>query len=176
MSTSVGGFVSRLSTFFTADIEPYLFVMVALGVLLWIGVRLTGNAKLASAKRAVAGEVRLNLEVCKAVIEYVEAQKTGTPYGLPMPRFYTEAYSNMRTEGYLFRLKKDLRRDIVAVYMTIDRVHAASTRQEDLAVGPAAASPLASDLRSQNLAFILGNVTNIIQPQLQRLDEYYGRR
>jgi hypothetical protein len=167
---------ASLSSFLSTYVEPYVTVMVMLGILLWAGVRLDGRARFGTAKRAVLGEVKLNLRVCEEVISYVEAQKVGTPYSLPMPRFYATAFDNLRSQGYLYKLKKEFRDELLTIYMTIERVHAASTRQEDLAVGPGAASPLASDLRSQNLAFILGNVTNIIQPQLSRLDTLRSKR
>ncbi len=168
--TSVTGFL-------TTYVEPYAATIIILGVLLWIGVGLAGRARFVTAKHAIAGEIRLNMAICEAVIKYVEAQKVGNPYTIPIPRFYTSAFDNLRTQGYLYRLrKKDLTQELIEIYTTIDRIHAASDRQEELAVGAAATSPMAADLRSQNLGFILGNVKNIVEPRLTRLDVYYGKR
>lgn len=168
--------LTALANFLIAYVEPYLTIVVIMGALLWIGIWLSGRARFNTARNAILGEVRLNLAICKSMIEYLEAQKVGNPYTIPMPRFYTTAFDNLRSQGYLYGLKKDLAKELITIYMTIDRIHAAGHRQEELAVGQAASSPIAADLRSQNLAFILGNVTNIVEPQLMRLDTYYGKR
>ena len=175
-SFSLNSFLSSLAGLLTKYVEPYLATIIILGALLWIGIGLNGRARFVTARHAISGEIRLNMTVCSAMIEYVEAQKVGTPYTIPMPRFYTTAFDNLRNQGYLYRFKKDLTRELILIYTTIDRIHAASDRQEELAVGSAATSPMAADLRSQNLAFILGNVKNIVEPRLARLDQYYGKR
>jgi len=168
---------SSVTNYLTSYVEPYVAIFLVLGALLWAGIRLNGRAQFVTAKRAIAGEIRLNLKVCNAMIEYVEAQKVGHPYSIAMPRFYTTAFENLRIHGYLYRFKKkDLTQELIEIYTTIDRIHAASDRQEELAVGAAAAAPMAADLRSQNLAFILGNIKNVVEPRLGRLEAYYGKR
>jgi hypothetical protein len=106
----------------------------------------------------------------------VEGQRVGTPYTIPIPRFYTSAFDNLRNGGFLFRLKPALSEELVAIYETIERVHAACDRQEELAVGPAATSPLAPDLRAASLNFIADSVQNTVKPRLQLLGSRHGRK
>lgn len=103
------------------------------------------------------------------MIEYAETQKTGSPYALSIPRFYTTAFDNLRSQGFVFRLKKGLADEVVFIYLTIQRIHSACDRQEDLATGAAATSPLAGDLRIQNLDFIASMTHNVVKPRLEKL-------
>lgn len=162
-----------LTNFFNLHIYPYLATIIVLGILLWLGQALAGRSRAGSVKRAVFAEIRMNAEVSKSIMEYVETQKTGDPYVTPMPRFYVTAFENLKNQGHLFKLKRELRDDLVFIYMTMDRISEATDRQEELVVGAAAASPLAADLRSQNLAYIHNTVSNVVKPRLERLRTLY---
>lgn len=163
-----------LTQFFNLYIYPYLATIIVLGILLWLAEALSGRSKLGSAKRAVFAEIRMNAEVSKSIIEYVETQTSGDPYVAPMPRFYVSAFENLKNQGHLLKLKRELRDDLTFIYMTLDRISEATVRQEELVVGAAAASPLAADLRSQNLSYIHNTVSNVVKPRLERLRTLYG--
>jgi hypothetical protein len=162
--------VDLVRSFLVAYVEPYVVLMVLLVSSLWAGFRIAGRRDLGTAKRAIATEVRLNIRMCSSVIGYAEDQKVGHPYIIPIPRFYTTAYDNLRSRGLLFELRKELSDELVFIYETIERVHAACDRQEELAVGVAATSPIAPDLRSESLAFIRDSVKNTIKPRLEMIN------
>lgn len=168
--------LATLISFLITYVEPYVVLIALLAVFLWVGMRIIGRRSFNLAKDAIKGEVKLNIRVCSSLIEYTEGQKVGDPYSIPIPRFYTSAFDGLRNQGYLFRLKGEFSEELITIYTVIERVHAASDRQEELAVGPAATSPLAADLRSKSLTFIRDTVRNVIRPRLERLDAYYGKR
>ena len=168
-----GTFIGTFVNIFDLYIYPYLAPIVVLGILVWIAEGLNGRSKFSAAKRAVFSEIRLNIEVCKAVQAFVDTQKVGDPYTTPMPRFYTAAFEGLKNQGYLFKMKRELRDDLTLIYMTIDRISQAANRQEELLVGAAATSPLAADLRSQNLSYIHSTISNVIKPRLDRLRTLY---
>jgi hypothetical protein len=161
--------MTMLSDFLKTYVIPYIPTIITLGVLLGIGSWLAGRGKFSRAKAAMAAEIRMNIETSKSILAYVEDQKVGDPYTTPIPRLYTSAFNNLKDQGFIFKLKRALSEDLMQIYQAIATVNQASDRQEELAVGAGATSPLAPDLRSQNLAFIHNTISNVIKPRLERL-------
>lgn len=165
--SNAGSAAGFLNWFFTTFIEPYVGTLVILLIVVWAAVSLNGGRKTSAMKRALSFELSLNLVVSKSIVEFVDAQKVGDPYVTPIPRFYMSAYDHLRDAGALNSLKLSFRDQVVNVYRAMSRVDEASTRQEELLVGTAGTSPLAGDLRAQNLQFIRDTVSNTILPGLE---------
>jgi len=149
-------------------IFPYLptllMVLIAVGFSSW----LSGRGRRKGLVRALKQELVENMELAKAILEFVNSQKEGAPYDLPIPRFRRDAYAQFRNSGSLRTLKRGVRDQIITVYSAIDRVDEASTRQEELLWGASATSPVAPELRTQTLAFIRDTVSNIILTRLEQ--------
>ncbi|QQG49319.1 MAG: hypothetical protein HY247_03135 [archaeon] len=173
---SLDSLISLVINYLYTYVVPYLAIIAILGLLLWAGLSASSSRRFRTARAAMMGEVRLNIQLSKSIVEYTEKQKVGSPYAIPIPRFYTTAYDNLRNQGMLFRLKPELSQDLAEIYMAIDRVHAACDREEDLAIGPAATSPMAADLRAEALSFIQSSVNTFVKPRLDRIDGLYRKR
>lgn len=167
MSSSGADLPGLLNYIYQTFVVPYIGTLVTLLIVIWVAVWLGAQRKTGAMKRALRYELALNLAVSKAVIEFVDGQKVGDPYVTPIPRFYASAYDQLRDAGALTSLKPVAREQVVTIYRSIVRVEEASRRQEELLVGMAATSPLAGDLRAQNLQFIRDTVANTIIPQLE---------
>lgn len=146
--------------------------MVIFIVLVWYRDLLHERDSYYSARRGVYTEAKMNLDVAKSIIEFVEAQKTGDPYVTPIPRFFTSAFDWFKNSGNLEYLSSKPKEDLIAIYSAIARIEDASDRQEELVIGTAAGSPLAAELRSQNLAFILDATSNIVLTRLEHFSTF----
>ena len=169
MSSSGIDLPGILTYLYQTFVVPYVGVLVTLLVVVWAALSLGERRRIGNMRKALRFELALNLAVSKSVIDFVDAQKTGDPYVTPIPRFYTSAYDQLRDAGAVTNLKIGARDQVVTIYRAIKRVDEASTRQEELLVGTAATSPLANDLRAQNLQFIRDTISNTIQPQLDHI-------
>ncbi|HME19371.1 MAG TPA: hypothetical protein VKF15_06535, partial [Nitrososphaerales archaeon] len=118
--------------------------------------------------RALKQELIQNLEEGRAILEFVNAQGKGAPYDIPIPRFQKVAFEQLRNSGNLRCLRRGVRDQVVTVYSAMDRVERASDWQEELLLGVAAISPLAVEIRAQNLALIRDTVSNIILTRLEQ--------
>ena len=167
MSSSGNDVVSLLNYIYQTYFVPNIGVLVTLLIVVWAALSWGGRRKIGEMKKALGFELKLNMEVAKSIMEFVDAQKTGDPYVTPIPRFYSSAYDQLRDAGAVNSLKIGTRDQVVTIYRAIKRVDEASTRQEELLVGTPATSPLAGDLRAQNLQFIRDTISNTILPGLE---------
>ena len=167
MSSSGNEVSSLLNYLYQTYFVPNIGVLVTLLIVVWAALSWSGRRKAGDMKRALRFELTLNMEVAKSIMEFVDAQKTGDPYVTPIPRFYTSAYDQLRDAGAVNNLRIGTRDQVVTIYRAIKRVDEASTRQEELLVGTPATSPLASDLRAQNLQFIRDTISNTVLPGLE---------
>lgn len=174
---TLGWFTSLLhSEVFAAAVIGYVLVTVTLWATVAGSIRITEGRRFRAGVDATFNEVKLNIRLCPTIIDYAQSQKVGNPYAVQIPRFYTTAWENLRVNGYLFRLKKELSDELITIYSAIERVHAACDRQEELAVGSAATSPIAADLRAQSLTFIRDTVNNTVKPRLELLDTRHWKK
>jgi hypothetical protein len=161
-------FATYLQPFFSVYVIPYLptliLVLAAVGLASWLDTRKRRNGQI----RALRMELAENLEQAKAVLQFVSSQKEGAAYVVPVPRFHTDAFEQLRNSGYLQSLKRGVREQLVTVYSAIERVDDASNRQEELLWGAASTSPVAPELRAQTLAFIRDTVSNMILTRLEQ--------
>jgi len=169
MSSSLNGLWGSISSFLSSYVYPYLPTLVLLLIVVGFASLLQGRSRLSGRKRALRDELALNLRQANAVIEFCDQQKTGESYVTPIPRFYKSAYADIRNSGSLRSLRISVREELATVYMAIDRIDQASDRQEELLAGAAATSPIAVELRSQNLTYIKDTVVNVVLPRLERL-------
>jgi hypothetical protein len=169
VSSSLGGLADVLTSFFNTYVLPYLPTLVLLLVVVGFANWVQGRSRLSGRRRALKDELSLNLRQAGQVVEFCDRQKTGESYITPIPRFYKSAYEELRRTGGLRSFRISVRDDLSTVYMAVDRVDQASNRQEELLAGAAATSPIAVELRSQNLSFIKDTVTNVVLPRLERL-------
>ncbi len=157
-----------LAPFLGVYVLPYLptlvIVLAAVGLNSWLGTRRRRSGLM----RSMRQELVENLQQAKAILEFINSQKEGAPYDLPIPRFRKYAYEQLRNSGSLNLLRKGVQDQIITVYSAIDRVDQASTRQEELLWGAAATSPVAPELRTQTLAFIRDTVSNMILTRLEQ--------
>jgi len=167
MSSSGNEFTSFLNYFYQTYFLPNIGILVTLLIVVWAGFSWSARRRVGGLKRALRFELKLNMEVARSIMEFVDSQKVGDPYVTPIPRFYTSGYDQIRDTGEVNSLKVGARDQVVTIYRAIKRVDEASTRQEELLVGTAATSPLASDLRAQNLQFIRDTISNTILPGLE---------
>jgi hypothetical protein len=166
VSSSLTGTVS---SFLSSYVYPYLPTLVLLLLVVGFASFIQERNRLSGRKRAMRDELALNLREANEIIEFCDNQKTGESYITPIPRFYKSAYADIRSSGSFRSLKMSVRDELATVYMAIDRIDQASDRQEELLAGAAATSPIAVELRSQNLTFIKDTVTNVVLPRLERL-------
>ena len=175
MSATVGGFIGALSSFFDAYILPYLptllILLAAVAFATWLG---SWN-HVRGQKRALGAELALNLKQASAILEFVDSQKVGASYITPIPRFYTSAYEEMLKSGNLGSLRPGVREETGRLYSQIRRVDDASNRQEELLAGVPGTSPVASELRAENLTYIRDTISNVILPKLEQLGAFLGR-
>lgn len=161
---------------FNNYILPYtptlIIVLLAVGLASWMG----GRRKAGGQKKALREELVLNLHQASEILEFVDSQKAGESYVTPIPRFYKSAYDEIRRSGNLPSLRRGVREELATVYSAIDRIDDASDRQEELLAGIPAASPIASDLRAENLRFIRDSVSNVVLPRLEQFRTFSRRR
>jgi hypothetical protein len=162
-------FPGSVSSFLSSYVYPYLPILVVLLLVVGFASWVQQRSRLMSRKRALRDELSLNLRQANEVIEFCEQQKGGESYVTPIPRFYKTAYGDVRNAGNLRSFRISVREDLATAYMAIDRIDQASDRQEELLAGAAATSPIAVELRSQNLTFIRDTVVNVVVPRLERL-------
>jgi len=160
---------TSLSSFLTTYVYPYLPILVILLIAVAFASWVQARSRTSGRKRALRDELTLNLSQANAVIEFCDQQKAGDSYVTPIPRFYKSAFETIRDAGNLRSFRVSVRDDLATVYMAIDRIDQASDRQEELLAGAAATSPIAVELRSQNLNFIKDTVVNVVLPRLERL-------
>jgi hypothetical protein len=165
-------FEKYLLLLFQAYVLPYvpilLIALVAVGYAGWLG----GQRRLNGQRWALKQELVQNVEQGRAILEFVNAQGKGAPYDVPIPRFYKAAYEQLRNSGNLRFLKRGVREQLVTVYSAIERVERASNWQEELLLGVAAITPLAVEVRAQNLALIRDTVSNIILTRLEQFGTF----
>jgi len=169
MSSYLGGLSGSISSFLGSYVYPYLPTLVLLLIVVGFAFLIQSRSKLSGRKRALRDELSLNLRHANEVIEFCDKQKTGESYVTPIPRFYKSAYAEVRNSGSFRSFRLSVREDLATVYLAIDRIDQASDRQEELLAGAAATSPIAVELRSQNLTFIKDTVVNVVLPRLERL-------
>jgi len=157
-----------IGPFVGAYIIAYLPTLVIIILAVWLSSWLSGRRVRNGLMTALRQELADNLQQAKAILEFVNAQKEGAPYDLPIPRFRMDAFVQLRRAGYLGMLKRSVREQLITVYSAIERVDIASTRQEELLWGAAATAVVAPELRAQTLAFIRDTVTNMIQTRLEQ--------
>jgi hypothetical protein len=167
--------VGLVQSFVEAYISPYIPTLVMLLIVVGFASWLGGVRKVGGQKRALRDELVLNLRQARSILEFVESQKTGEEYVIAIPRFYRTAYRQMRDSGNLPRLRRGIREELMTVYTAIDGIDEASTRQEELLVGTPATSPIASELRSQNLDHIRDTVSNVVLPRLEQFRTFTRR-
>jgi hypothetical protein len=153
---------------FEVYVFPYLpillIVLAGVGLASWLG----GRRRINGQRWALREELLQNIEQGQAILDFVNAQGKGAPYDIPIPRFHKAAYEQLRNSGNLRFLKRGVREQLVTVYSAIERVEQASNRQEELLLGVAAISPLAVEIRVQNLALIRDTVSNNILTRLEQ--------
>jgi len=169
VSSSLSGVSNSVSSFLTSYVYPYLPILVLLLIVVGFATWIQGRSRLSGRKRALRDELSLNLRQANEIIGFCDQQKTGESYVTPIPRFYKSAYADVRNSGSFRSFRISVRDDLSTVYMAIDRIDQASDRQEELLTGAAATSPIAVELRSQNLTFIRDTVVNVVLPRLERL-------
>jgi hypothetical protein len=169
VSSSLNSLSGTISSFLNSYVYPYLPILVVLLIVVAFTSWIQGRSRLSGRKRALRDELSLNLKQADEVIAFCDQQKSGESYVTPIPRFYKSAYADVRNSGSLRNFRVSVRDDLSTVYMAIDRVDQASDRQEDLLAGAAATSPIAPELRGQNLAFVKDTVVNVVLPRLERL-------
>jgi hypothetical protein len=167
VSSSGNEVASFLNYLYQTYFVPNIGVLVTLLIVVWAALSWNGRRRTGDMKKALRFELKLNIEVARSIQDFVDTQKTGDPYVTPIPRFYSTAYDQLRDAGEVNSLKIGARDQVVTIYRAIKRVDEASDRQEELLVGTAATSPLAGDLRAQNLQFIRDTISNTILPGLE---------
>jgi hypothetical protein len=176
MAAPPSDLIGLLAFVFVNYILPYLptliVVLLAVGLASW----LSSWSRAGGQRRALREELILNSRRGTEILEFVDAQKAGDAYITPIPRFYNDAYNELRGSGNLRTLRRGVREELLIVYSAIDRINAASDRQEDLLAGVPGASPVAADLRAENLRFIRDEVANVVLPRLEQFGTFTSRR
>jgi hypothetical protein len=164
----VSGVLDPVTSFINVYVLPYLptlaIILLAVAFAGWVN----GRGKASGQRRALREELALNFVRANEIVEFVDTQKVGESYVTPIPRFSKTAYDDIRRTGNLSSLKRGLREDLMTIYSAIDRIDDASDRQEELLVGAPATSPIAVELRTQNLSYIRDTIFNVVLPRLER--------
>jgi len=169
MAVPLGSLPDFVASLLNSYVLPYVPRLVVLLLAVAFGGWAGGRRRVGGQKRALREELSLNLRQAPVILEFVEAQKTGESYITPIPRFYTTAYEEVRRSGNLRSLRRVVKDELITIYSAIDSIDEASDRQAELLAGAAATSPIAEDLRNQNLTYIRDTVTNVVLPRLERL-------
>ncbi len=162
-------------SYFTTYVLPYIPILVVLLVAVAFGNSIGERKATDMQKRALKDELITNLSQARAILEFVEKQTAGEPYVNPIPRFHRSAYEQLRNSGRLRSLKRGVREEIETVYEAIYGVEAASDRQEELLGGAAATSPIAPEIRAQNLTYIRDTIANLVLPRLEQFETFTRR-
>lgn len=163
------------TSFYQAYIAPYLPIAITLIIVVTFANWLGSRRVLGGQRRALKRELVQNLTQARAILEFVESQNSGDSYITPIPRFNRSAYDQIRGSGNLDSLKKGIREELEIVYFAIDRIDDASDRQEELTAGVPATSPVAPEIRAQNLTYIRDTVANIVLPRLEQFQTFTRR-
>ena len=171
MATTFDAVVQATVAFLRTYVLPYLVILaIAFGTTAF-GLELVRRSKKGSVKRALKGELRMNVKITKRIVEYADAQLSGDMSVAPMPRYRTVAFMNYVSEGLLDSVPKRIAEELERIYLDMASVNEAGRRQEELAFGPAAAFPNAHTLRLENLTYARDTAHNIIEPYQDRLSD-----
>lgn len=167
--------VAMLRYAYTTIVIPYVPTLIILLVAVWFAGAANSRRTAWLLRRALKDELKTNLSQARAILEFVERQKAGELYITPIPRFRKSSYEVLRNSGRLRTLSRGVREEVQTVYDAIDQIDDASDRQEELAGGPAATSPIAPEIRAENLKYIRDTVANVILPRLEQFQTFTRR-
>lgn len=157
--------VQTIQAFVLPLLTALVVAFLTVGFVLWLS-RIRAQSLL---KESVRAEMKTNLFISSSLSQYAEEQLKSEATVQPMPRYHFSAFRGYKRAGLLARLPTQSAEDLENLYLSMESVNKAGSRQEDLAFGPWAAYPNAHQLRLENLTYISDTIHNVILPYCERL-------
>jgi len=155
--------------FFRTYVFPYLVVLAIAFLTTGFALVVIDRGKKLGLKGKLRAELRTNIKVTRAILNYADTQMSGGTSVAPMPTYKTRAFRGYSNAGLLEKIPPKIAEELMQIYMCMVSVNKAGVRQEELAFGPAAAFPNAHTLRLENLTYARDTAHNIIEPYQDRL-------